>query len=483
MASLGTILDERHVFGKRFIERLGQEEIVFFASILMLFYRDHVLDVLMLLEAYQEDVYAVERSLTEMSRLLREKPECRDELHAHNFVARVCSCAQAHAFDLDISICLCIFLEQLLRHGDIDVGHHSYVVESGLWKIVFESMKRDSENVELHVRGFALIESLCYESPFVSHEPNQTDMVASGALDMIRRTMDAKPVLGVLVAGAKTITGLCYKNKATAERAIKVDIFQLFSMTLHSFFKEPEVVKAIANAIFQLLVATSELAQHAFLQWGLVDRFRACLASQVHDLDAEYSLLRAVEVALRYNETAKDAFCAKEIPFHLVTNFEEMHEAYSTKTASVAFICAVIFGSVAVSNFENDTCTWSIHPTRIQLLIKASVHLFATSSLTHFSKDVPVLEQCTRLIELLAMPGMSTSIVVDIDMVDRDISYDTDTCWSVTTHQVYPVQSFSSRLACSWRKSSCRFGHDVVVTLLHVERAISGYASSIMRKR
>ncbi|CAK4746696.1 unnamed protein product [Aphanomyces euteiches] len=334
----------------------------------MLFYRDHVLDVLMLLEAYREDVYAVKRSLTEMSRLLREKPECRDELHSHNFVARICSCAQAHAFDLDISICLCIFLEQLLRHGDIDVGHHSYVVESGLWKIVFESMKRDSENVELHVRGFALIESLCYESPFVGHgkladislsqdtsEPNQADMVASGALDMIRRTMDAKPIVEVLVAGAKTITGLCYKNKATAERAIKVDIFQLFSMTLHSFFKEPEVVKSIANAIFQLLVATSELAQHAFLQWGLIDRFRACLASQVHDLDAQYSLLRAVEVALRYNDTAKDAFCAKEIPFHLVTNFEEMHEAFSTKTSSVAFICAVIFGSVAVSTNVEST--------------------------------------------------------------------------------------------------------------------------------
>ncbi|KAH9136743.1 hypothetical protein AeRB84_018258 [Aphanomyces euteiches] len=392
----------------------------------MLFYRDHVLDVLMLLEAYQEDVYAVKRSLTEMSRLLREKPECRDDLHSHNFVARVCSCAQAHAFDLDISICLCIFLEQLLRHGDIDVGHHSYVVESGLWKIVFESMKRDSENVELHVRGFALIESLCYESPFVGHgeladislshdtsEPNQTDMVASGALDMIRRTMDAKPIVEVLVAGAKTITGLCYKNKATAERAIKVDIFQLFSMTLHSFFKEPEVVKSIANAIFQLLVATSELAQHAFLQWGLIDRFRACLASQVHDLDAQYSLFRAVEVALRYNETAKDAFCAKEIPFHLVTNFEEMHEAFSTKTTSVAFICAVIFGSVAVStNVENGTYTWSINPTRIQLLIKASVHLFATSSLTHFSKDVPVLEQCIRLIELLAMPGTYRTILI-----------------------------------------------------------------------
>ncbi|RHY17724.1 hypothetical protein DYB30_010114 [Aphanomyces astaci] len=260
----------------------------------MLFYRESALDVLLLLEQYQSDVYAVKRCLTEIARHLRDTPTSGKDLHVHNFVPRT---------------------------------HHSSVVTSGLWKVVVDAMKHDSGNVNLFEMGCALTSALCLERSGVAHDA----------------------IHGLLVA-------LLFAA-GTADRALKSDLPQLFSMGLHSFFKDAAVVTALAQVLFQLHVASPQ--------------------------------------------PAKDVFCAKEMPFHLVTIFEDVITAVSQRrsggggassAAFLSFVSAVIFSHVAIMTnvSTSSTCGIVTHPARVQMLMKASVHTFAVSSLTQFPKVIPV---------------------------------------------------------------------------------------------
>ncbi|ETV81119.1 hypothetical protein, variant 1 [Aphanomyces astaci] len=397
----------------------------------MLFYRESALDVLLLLEQYQFDVYAVKRCLTEIARHLRDTPTSVKDLHVHNFVPRLCSCLQPYTTNFTIISCLCLLLRRLFSLGGT---HHSSVVTSGLWKVVVDAMKHDSGNVNLFEMGCALTSALCLERSGVAHEANQIEMVQSGVLDMLCVAMQTNNQLSsVYIGAAQTVANLVYKNAGTADRALKSDLPQLFSMGLHSFFKDAAVVTALAQVLFQLHVASPPKAQHSYLTWGCVDRVRACLAAHVADVDTEYHLLRTLEVTLRDNEPAKDVFCAKEMPFHLVTIFEDVITAVSQRrsggggassAAFLSFVSAVIFSHVAIMTnvTTSSTCGIVTHPARVQMLMKASVHTFAVSSLTQFPKVIPVLEQCVRVLELLAMPGMYKPILIRAGAL-RQIKY------------------------------------------------------------
>ncbi|RHY81300.1 hypothetical protein DYB35_011291 [Aphanomyces astaci] len=216
-----------------------------------------------------------------------------------------------------------------------------------------DAMKHDSGNVNLFEMGCALTSALCLERSGVAHgtilsaasyafsrvvEANQTEMVQSGVY------IDA--IYGLLVA--------LLLAAGTADRALKSDLPQLFSMGLHSFFKDAAVVTALAQVLFQLHVASPQ--------------------------------------------PAKDVFCAKDMPFHLVTIFEDVIAAVSQRgggassAAFLSFVSAVIFSHVAIMTnvTTSSTCGVVTHPARAQMLMKASVHTFAVSSLTQFPKVIPV---------------------------------------------------------------------------------------------
>ncbi|KAF0710179.1 Aste57867_5630 [Aphanomyces stellatus] len=396
----------------------------------MLFYREHVVDVLLLLEQFYHDAFATKRCLTEISRLLRATPPASLAVLAtdYHFVPRLHACLQPHAANMDIVHSLCLVLQHLLRLPDATDGstssalHHDHVVESGLWKIVLDAMKRDLDNVAFHIIGFALLSSLCYAAPFTPHETNQRDLVHAGAMDMVLHITTLHSEMTAV--GASTLADLCYKNRTSlamcvchdlaeatnADRAFKAEAFQLFSKGLHRAFRDAASVSSIAAAIFHLHVASPAKAQQCFLQWSLLDRWVTCVSAHVDALDVQYQLLRTLDLLLRHNETAKDAFCAKEMPFHLVTALDAMHDTFGVALAPVAYVAAIVFASVAVTT--TSAGAWFVHGGRIQNLIKASVHSFAVSSLTHFPKAIPALEQCIRLVELLAMPGTYRAILI-----------------------------------------------------------------------
>ncbi|RHZ29210.1 hypothetical protein DYB37_011325 [Aphanomyces astaci] len=331
----------------------------------MLFYRESALDVLLLLEQYQSDVYAVKRCLTEIARHLRDTPTSIKDLHVHNFVPRLCSCLQPYTINFTIISCLCLLLRRLFSLGGT---HHSSVVTSGLWKVVMDAMKHDSGNVNLFEMGCALTSALCLERICVAHgtilsaasyafsrvvEANQTEMVQSGVLDMLCVAMQTNNQLASVDAIYGLLVALLLAA-GTADRALKSDLPQLFSMGLHSFFKDAAVVTALAQVLFQLHVASPQ--------------------------------------------PAKDVFCAKDMPFHLVTIFEDVIAAVSQRgggassAAFLSFVSAVIFSHVAIMTnvTTSSTCGVVTHPARVQMLMKASVHTFAVSSLTQFPKVIPV---------------------------------------------------------------------------------------------
>ncbi|ETV91573.1 hypothetical protein, variant 3 [Aphanomyces invadans] len=391
----------------------------------MLFYRESVLDVLQLLEQYQSDAYAVKRSLTEMARHLRNTPMSNTDLRSHNFIPRICACVQPYTTSFTIVSCVCVLLERLfVRESDGEL-HQASVVTSGLWKFVEDAIKLDSTNIELHVMGCELISRLCLEQPHVPHVANQTEMVQGGILDFLYRAMQTHACSAMYVGAARAAANLVYMNALTAHRLLKTDLPQLFSMGLHTFFKDAAVVSAIAAVVFQLHVATLAKAQQSYLAWGCMDRVKTCLSVHVADVNTLYQLLRTLEIALRDNEAAKDAFCAKEVPFLVVTTFEEVvaaaargstvpHETRGpSNVAFLAFVIAVIFGHVAImSKVSTPTGGTVVHPARVQVLVKASAHTFAVSALTQFPTVPPVLEQCIRLVEVLALPGMYKPILI-----------------------------------------------------------------------
>ncbi|ETV91577.1 hypothetical protein, variant 7 [Aphanomyces invadans] len=254
---------------------------------------------------------------------------------------------------------------------------------------------------------------------------NQTEMVQGGILDFLYRAMQTHACSAMYVGAARAAANLVYMNALTAHRLLKTDLPQLFSMGLHTFFKDAAVVSAIAAVVFQLHVATLAKAQQSYLAWGCMDRVKTCLSVHVADVNTLYQLLRTLEIALRDNEAAKDAFCAKEVPFLVVTTFEEVvaaaargstvpHETRGpSNVAFLAFVIAVIFGHVAImSKVSTPTGGTVVHPARVQVLVKASAHTFAVSALTQFPTVPPVLEQCIRLVEVLALPGMYKPILI-----------------------------------------------------------------------
>ncbi|KAF0746536.1 hypothetical protein AaE_008085 [Aphanomyces astaci] len=282
-------------------------------------------------------------------------------------------------------------------------------------------MKHDSGNVNLFEMGCALTSALCLERSGVAHEANQIEMVQSGVLDMLCVAMQTNNQLAsVYIGAAQTIDAIhgllvaLLFAAGTADRALKSDLPQLFSMGLHSFFKDAAVVTALAQVLFQLHVASPQ--------------------------------------------PAKDVFCAKEMPFHLVTIFEDVITAVSQRrsggggassAAFLSFVSAVIFSHVAIMTnvSTSSTCGIVTHPARVQMLMKASVHTFAVSSLTQFPKVIPVLEQCVRVLELLAMPGNPTHpppARMSLSDVRRHVQAYFDSSWGVETDQVHCVDEIAS---------------------------------------
>ncbi|OQR84577.1 hypothetical protein THRCLA_23074 [Thraustotheca clavata] len=97
----------------------------------------------------------------------------------------------------------------------------------------------------------------------------------------------------------------------------------------------------------------------------------------------------------------KDTFCRLGWVITMINAIEILREKYAHQIAHLIFIGAVIFSNLAI---ESQATHQALpHAERTRQLMKDGVHTFATSSLTNFSKQTFVLEQCIRLIERLAI--------------------------------------------------------------------------------
>jgi len=82
----------------------------------MLFYQENFRDIVVIIEALQEDSYAVQRVLTELTRLIQYRKEIREEMAAYHILDKLYDCIKRHDTSYAVLLEACLFFQNVIIH-------------------------------------------------------------------------------------------------------------------------------------------------------------------------------------------------------------------------------------------------------------------------------------------------------------------------------------------------------------------------------
>ncbi|EEY58392.1 uncharacterized protein PITG_01055 [Phytophthora infestans T30-4] len=396
----------------------------------MQFYREDYRSVLALLEegTNRSDLYAVRRACAEFRRLALHRDAARHVMvEEGRLLPALVEIVTLHVQEEEgavVSDC-CRFLQRLISHRrptELDI--QSKITEAGALGLMVNGLTAHPQVGRLYVEVCTLVSLLCFDTVAAPHADNQAAITDVGLFAVICERLGSADVTEQeAAAGCTAISALVYENYVNGVSAIHTfRILPRFFTLLSMFAESLRIVNCVYQTLFQLMTMEAGLSDDV-VDIGMLQQVVELLDNSALMQDyrgaasftAQWHIAKFLEICIRENDAAKEAFCGCGGPAVVVSTMirrnQEPRHADSVDPRALQYItCMLLCRIVTV------TGDLTVDKTRAKQLVQSSAHQLAldilrsvgvaqsahTSEVNHKNFWAGV-EQAVKLLELIAV--------------------------------------------------------------------------------
>ncbi|OWZ17596.1 hypothetical protein PHMEG_0008449 [Phytophthora megakarya] len=358
----------------------------------MQFYSEDYSCVLALLEAgtNRSDPYAVRRACAEFKRLVLHRNAVRytmvEEGHLLPVLVEIVR-GHVQAEDGAVVVDYCRFLQRLISHKQpTDLDIQSKITEVGVLSLMAKGLRVHPRARRLYVEVCRLVALLCFDTVDAPHADNQANIAIAGIFATICERLSCADISEEeAIAGSTAASALIYENDTNGISAIHTfRILPRFSTLLSTFSQSLPIVHCVFQMLFQLMTVEARLSDDVvdtgMLQQVVETLDNSALMQDYHGVAsfmAHWHILKFLEICIRENDSAKEAFCNCAGPAVVVNAMirrrQELRHSDSVEPWALQYIsCILLCRVVAVLG---DTSV--VEKTRAKQLVQCSAHQLA----------------------------------------------------------------------------------------------------------
>ncbi|KAG3217885.1 hypothetical protein PC129_g11299 [Phytophthora cactorum] len=397
----------------------------------MQFYREDYRSVLALLEegTNRSDPYAVRRACAEFKRLVLHRNAVRHTMvEEGRLLPALVEIVTAHVQEEEgavVSDC-CRFLQRLISHKrptQLDI--QSEITEAGALGLMVKGLEAHPQTRRLYIEVCTLVALLCFDTVAAPHADNQAAIADAGLFAAICGRLGSVDISEQeAAAGCTAISSLVYENDVNGVSAIHTfRILPRLSTLLHTFPESLRVVSCVFQTLFQLMTMEVGLFDD-MVDTGMLQEVVELLDSSVLMQDyrgvasfmAHWHIVKFLEICIRENDAAKEAFCSCAGPAVVVSAMirrrqEPRHadsvDPWSLQYISCMLLCRVVTATGNLAEVDKTRAKQlvqsSAHQLALDILRSVGVAQIADTSEANRKNFWAGVEQAVKLLELIAV--------------------------------------------------------------------------------
>ncbi|KAG2781340.1 hypothetical protein PC116_g18391 [Phytophthora cactorum] len=374
----------------------------------MQFYREDYRSVLALLEegTNRSDPYAVRRACAEFKRLVLHRNAVRHTMvEEGRLLPALVEIVTAHVQEEEgavVSDC-CRFLQRLISHKrptQLDI--QSEITEAGALGLMVKGLEAHPQTRRLYIEVCTLVALLCFDTVAAPHADNQAAIADAGLFAAICGRLGSVDISEQeAAAGCTAISSLVYENDVNGVSAIHTfRILPRLSTLLHTFPESLRVVSCVFQTLFQLMTMEVGLFDD-MVDTGMLQEVVELLDSSVLMQDyrgvasfmAHWHIVKFLEICIRENDAAKEAFCSCAGP--------------AVVYISCMLLCRVVTATGNLAEVDKTRAKQlvqsSAHQLALDILRSVGVAQIADTSEANRKNFWAGVEQAVKLLELIAV--------------------------------------------------------------------------------
>ncbi|KAE9017298.1 hypothetical protein PR003_g14314 [Phytophthora rubi] len=396
----------------------------------MQFYCEDYRNVLDLLEegTNRSDPYAVRRACAEFKRLVLHRNTVRHVMVEQGrllpALVEIVGEHVQHDHGAVLADC-CRFLQRLISHKQpTELDIQSKITEADFLGLMAKGLAMHPRTLRLYTEVCRLVALLCFDTVAAPHADNQTYIADSGLFKTICERLESTDISEEEAeAGSAAISALVYENESNGVLAIHTfHILATFSKLLSAFPGSLRIAHCVFQTLFQLMTIEAGLSNDV-VDIGMLQQIVELLDNRtlmqeyrgVASFMAHWHIVKFLEICIRDNDDAKEAFCNCAGPAVVVNaairRRQESRHTTTVDSWALQYISCMLLCRFATSAGDPPV----VDKTRAKQLVQSSAHQLAldilrsvgitrltdASSANHTNFWAAV-EQAVRLLELIA---------------------------------------------------------------------------------
>ncbi|KAG6975326.1 hypothetical protein JG688_00002501 [Phytophthora aleatoria] len=352
----------------------------------MQFYREDYRRVLALLEegTNRSDPYAVRRACAEFKRLVLHRNAVRHTMvEEGRLLPALVEIVTAHVQEEEgavVSDC-CRFLQRLISHKrptELDI--QSEITEAGALGLMVKGLEAHPQTRRLYIEVCTLVALLCFDTVAAPHADNQAAIADAGLFAAICGRLGSVDISEQeAAAGCTAISSLVYENAGLSDDVVDTGMLQ-------------EVVELLDSSV-------------------LMQDYRGVASFMAH-----WHIVKFLEICIRENDAAKEAFCSCAGPAVVVSAMirrrqEPRHadsvDPWSLQYISCMLLCRVVTATGNLAEVDKTRAKQlvqsSAHQLALDILRSVGVAQIADTSEANRKNFWAGVEQAVKLLELIAV--------------------------------------------------------------------------------
>ncbi|KAH7474059.1 NifU-like protein 5, mitochondrial [Phytophthora ramorum] len=396
----------------------------------MQFYCEDYHSVLALLEddTNRFDSYAVRRALAEFKRLALHRNSVRHAMVAEGrLLPALVAIASSHVQEQQGAVLAdcCRLFQRLISHKQpTELDIQSKITEAGGLGLMLKGLVAHPNARRLYTEACRLVTLLCFDTVAAPHADNQAAIADAGLFAAICERLESAGISEEeTAAGCAAISALVYENDSNGAAATHTfHILSKFSTLLSLFPESLRIVRCVFQTLFQLMTMEAGLSDDvvdAGMMQQLVELLDSSSLMQEYrgaaSFMAHWHIVKFLELCIRENDSAKEAFCSCAGPAVVVNTMirrrqEPRHadgiDPWSLQYISCMLLCrvATVSGDPPVTDKIRamQLVQSSAHQLALDILRSVGIARLADASEASRTNFWASVEQSVRLLELIA---------------------------------------------------------------------------------
>ncbi|EGZ27112.1 hypothetical protein PHYSODRAFT_471766 [Phytophthora sojae] len=358
----------------------------------MQFYCEDYRSVLDLLEegSYRADPYAVRRACAEFKRLVLHHNAVRHAMVQQGRLLPALVEIVSDHVQHDHGAVLadwCHFLQRLISHKQpTELDIQSKITEAGCLGLMVKGLATHPRAQRLYAEVCRLIALLCFDTVAAPHADNQADIGDAGLFESICQRLEGEDLSEEeAAAGCAAIAALVYENESNGALAIhNFHILSTFSKLLNAFSESLRIVHCVFQTLFQLMTMEAGLSDDV-VDTGMLQQIVELLDNRtlmqeyrgVASFMAHWHIVKFLEICIRDNDSAKEAFCNCAGPAVVVNAMIRRRQGPSHMDTvdpwALQYISCMLLCRFATASGDPPV----VEKTRAKQLVQSSAHQLA----------------------------------------------------------------------------------------------------------